>query len=117
MYSVQLCLTLFVADLQFALLQDFEDYVILLHVFAKCFGEIVRRGNLAFGYIQEDVRDLQDIVKIFLSAIAVFKDFVLVARYFESLLSYMGLVRGTPGNASHHKPFLMRTRDTFVSLI
>ena len=41
--------------------------------------------GLAFADGEEDVGDLEDIVKILLGARTVFKDFVLVACYFESL--------------------------------
>jgi hypothetical protein len=43
---------------------------------------------LPFGDVQEDVGDLEDIIEVFLYAVAPFEDFVLVAGYFEALFAF-----------------------------
>ena len=79
----------------------------------------MRRSYLTFGYVEEDIWDLEDIVEVFLVAISPFEDFVFVAGYLEALLAYRNSqscgfwakVGGVVG------PFFIRTRETFVSLI
>lgn len=87
MDALQLCVPLLLADLQFALVQDLEDDVVegclcaegLLKVGVGCDG--------AFGYVYEDVGDLEDVVKIGFDAGAPFEDFVFVAGYLVAFLA------------------------------
>lgn len=75
------------ANLQIALVQDFQNNVIDGSVFAESLCEVGGGRGLAFGDVEEDGGDLEDIVEVGLDAGAVFEDFVLVTGDFETLLT------------------------------
>lgn len=44
---------------------------------------------MAFADVEKDIFYLKDVGEVFLYAVAVFEDFVLVARYLEALLAWL----------------------------
>jgi hypothetical protein len=52
---------------------------------------------LPFGDVEEDVRDLEDIIEVFFYAVAPFEDFVFVAGYFETLFAFFETYEGDVG--------------------
>lgn len=100
MHPLQLLLPLLLANLQFTLHQNLHDDLISADAFAEGLNEVVVGRDLAFGDVEEDVWDLQDVVEVCLVAGAVGLDGVFVAGDFEA---FFALFR--------------RTMETFVSLI
>ena len=72
---------------------------------------------MAFGYVEEDVLNLQDVGDVLLDLVAPFEDFVLVACDFEPLLACGPLVYRDMDMGGVCAPFFMRTSETLVSLI
>lgn len=72
---------------------------------------------MAFGYVEEDVLDLQDVGDVLLDLVAPFEDLVLVARDFEALLACGSLMYRDMDRGGVCAPFFMRTSETLVSLI
>lgn len=72
---------------------------------------------MAFGYVEEDVLDLQDVGDVLLDLVAPFEDLVLVACDFEALLACGPLVYRDMDMSGVCVPFFMRTSETLVSLI
>jgi hypothetical protein len=84
--SFEFGIALFFANLQFAVLENVYYYG-FDGLLGECFFEIGFRCGLAFGDVEEDIFDLQDVREICLDAVAVLEDFVLVAGYLEALLA------------------------------
>lgn len=72
---------------------------------------------MAFGYVEEDILDLQDVGDVLFDLVAPFEDFVLVACNFEALLACEVLVYRGIDIGGVCAPFFMRTSETLVSLI
>jgi hypothetical protein len=72
--------------LQFAVLEDVYYYG-FERLLGEGFFEIGFRCDLAFGDVEEDIFDLEDVRQVGFDAVAVFEDFVLVARDLEALLA------------------------------
>jgi hypothetical protein len=72
--------------LQLAVLEDVDDYGLERLLGERLF-EVGFGRDLAFGDVEEDVFDLQDVGEVGFDAVAVLEDFVLVAGDFEALLA------------------------------
>ena len=83
----------------------------LRRVLAEGLGQLGGGGGLALGDVEEDGRDLQDVVEVGLDAGAPLEHLVLVARDLEALLGFLqahqrhvgqpDLVRGLVDHARH----------------
>ena len=87
-------MALFLADLQFAFVKDFEDDFVEGGFGAEGFGEVGGGGRLAFADVEEDGGDLEDVVEVFFGAGAVFKSLVFVAGDFEAFAALFEAYEG-----------------------
>jgi hypothetical protein len=83
--------------LHIALVQDFDDYLLLGEVLAKNF-EVTLFGNLTFGRIGEYFVDLQDFIYVGLSLGPPIKCLVPVASQLEL---FAALLKANEGHISH----------------
>jgi hypothetical protein len=87
MHPLQLLLPLLLAHLQLPFHQDLHDDLVSADAFAESLDEVVVGRDLAFGDVEEDVWDLQDVVEVCFVAGAVGLDGVFVAGDFEAFFA------------------------------
>lgn len=69
----------------------------LLNILSEGFRQVFLFCCLAFGDVDEDVRDLKDFVQVFLVAVTPVEDFVFVAGDFETLFAFLQANEGDVG--------------------